>query len=56
MRVCVFGAGFLLVLILLVKRDSVLGIATSYGLDDPAIESRWGRDFPHHSRPALGPT
>jgi hypothetical protein len=21
-----------------------------------AIESRWGRDFPHLSRPALGPT
>ena len=21
----------------------------------PAIESRWGRDFPHPSRPALGP-
>jgi hypothetical protein len=27
-----------------------------YGLDDPGIESRWGRDFPHLSRPALGPT
>ena len=36
----VFGVGFLLVLILSVKRDSVLGIATSYGLDDPEIESR----------------
>jgi hypothetical protein len=35
---------------------SVVGIATSYGLDDPGIESRWGRDFPHLSRPALGPT
>ena len=22
----------------------------------PGIESRWGRDFPHLSRPALGPT
>ena len=28
----------------------------SYGLDGPGIESRWGRDFPHLSRPALGPT
>jgi len=33
-----------------------LGIATGYGLDGPGIETRWGRDFPHLSRPALGPT
>jgi hypothetical protein len=37
-------------------RDSVVGIATRYGLDDPGIEYRWGRDFSHPSRPALGPT
>ena len=36
-------------------RDSSVGIATRYGLDDPGIESRWGRDFPHPSRQALGP-
>jgi hypothetical protein len=30
-------------------------IATDYGLDGPVIESRWGRDFPHLSRPAWGP-
>jgi hypothetical protein len=36
--------------------DSVVGIASGYGLDDPGIESRWGRDFPHLSRPALGST
>ena len=35
---------------------SSVGIATGYGLDGPAIESRWGRDFLHLSRPALGPT
>jgi hypothetical protein len=35
---------------------SVDGIATGYGLDCPGIESRWGRDFPHLARPALGPT
>ena len=35
---------------------SVVAIATGYGLDGPGIESRWGRDFPHLSRPALGPT
>jgi hypothetical protein len=35
---------------------SSVGIAADYGLDDPGIESRWGRDFSHKSRPALGPT
>jgi hypothetical protein len=35
---------------------SVVGIATGYGLDGPGIESQWGRDFLHLSRPALGPT
>ena len=35
---------------------SSVGIATGYGLDGPGIESLWGRDFPHLSRPALGPT
>ena len=31
-------------------------IATGYGLDGPGIEYWWGRDFPHLSRPTLGPT
>jgi hypothetical protein len=35
---------------------SVVGIATGYGLDGPGFESVWGRDFPHLSRPVLGPT
>ena len=35
---------------------SSVGIVTGYGLDGPGIESRWGRDFPHLSRRALGPT
>jgi hypothetical protein len=35
---------------------SPVGIVTDYGLDGPGIESRWGRDFSHTSRPALGPT
>ena len=34
---------------------SPVGIATGYGLDGPGIESRWGRNFSHLSRPALGP-
>jgi hypothetical protein len=36
--------------------NGVVAIATSYGLDGPGIESRWRRDLPHPSRPALGPT
>jgi hypothetical protein len=35
-------------------RDSSVGIATSYGLDGPGIESQRGRDFPYQSRPFLG--
>jgi hypothetical protein len=37
-------------------QDSSVGIATRYGLDGPGIDSRWWRDCPHPSRPALGPT
>jgi hypothetical protein len=35
---------------------SSVRIATGNGLDVQGIESRWGRDFPHLSRPALGLT
>ena len=35
---------------------SSVGIATTYGLGVPGIKSRWGRNFPHLSRPALRPT
>jgi len=35
---------------------SSVGITTGYGLDGTGIESWWGRNFPHLSRPALGPT
>ena len=34
-----------------VCRNSSLGIATRYELGGPGIESRWGRDFQHTSRP-----
>ena len=37
------------------SRDGVVGMATRYGLEGPGIESRWGRNFPHLSRPALRP-
>jgi hypothetical protein len=39
-----------------VGRDSSVGIATRYRLDVPGIELQWQRDFPHPSRPVLGPT
>jgi hypothetical protein len=45
----------LLILLKMVGRDSVAGIATCYGLDGPGIESRWGRDFTQPSRQDLGP-
>jgi hypothetical protein len=35
---------------------SSVSIATDYGLDGPGIESRWGCDFSHTSRLAMGPT
>jgi hypothetical protein len=34
---------------------SVVGIATGYGLRGPESNPGEGRDFPHLSRPALGP-
>jgi len=38
------------------RRDNSVSTATRYGLDGAGIESRWRRDFPHLSGPALGPT
>jgi len=40
----------------LIGPGSVGDTATGYELDGPGIESRWRRDYPHLSRPALGPT
>ena len=39
-----------------VDLNSSVGIATRYGVGGPGNESRWWRDFPHLSRPALRPT
>jgi hypothetical protein len=39
-----------------VGRNSAVGIAMHYGLNSLVIESWWGRDFPHPSRPLLGST
>ena len=39
-----------------VGRDNSVGEENRYGLDGPGIESWWGRDFPHPSRPVLGST
>jgi hypothetical protein len=37
-------------------RDNSVGIATRYSLECQTIKSRWVRDFPHPSRPAMEPT
>jgi hypothetical protein len=47
---------FMLDLLWTMGPGSSVGIATGYGLDGPGIESWWGRDISHLSRPALGPT
>jgi len=46
---------FFFLIIVTGEPGSSVGIATGYWLDGPGIESRWGRDFPHLSRPARGP-
>jgi hypothetical protein len=38
------------------ERSSLVYTANRYELDGPGFESRRGWDFPHPSRPALGPT
>ena len=43
-------------LITLFGPGSSVGIAIGYGLDGSGFESRWGRDFTHQSRPAMGAT
>jgi hypothetical protein len=55
LRERVKAASIHLGLLVKVGRNSVVGIATRYGLDGPGIESRLGRDFQHPSRRALGP-
>jgi hypothetical protein len=45
---------FIFKMLSVIPRNSVVGIATLCGLDGPEIKPRYGRDFPHPSRPALG--
>jgi hypothetical protein len=47
---------YICLFLLIVGRNSSLGMASRYGLDGPGIESRWWRGFQHPSRPALGPS
>jgi hypothetical protein len=37
-------------------RDSSVSTANHNGLDGTGIKFLWGQDFPHPSRPSLGPT
>ena len=48
--------GIMMYLVRFCGPGSLVGIVTGYGLNDLGIEFHWGRDFPHLSRPALGPT
>ena len=50
------GADIFCFITAFVDQDSSVVIATRYGLDGPGIESQWGRDFRHPTRPTLGPT
>jgi transposase-like protein len=50
-----YNSGKLLRLAIVVQ-ESVVGIATRYGLYGPGILSPWGREFSHPSRPIVGPT
>jgi hypothetical protein len=47
---------FVSAFVLLMGRDSTVGIATRYGLDGPVIESWQGQNFLHPFRPVLGLT
>ena len=47
---------FMLTQLVVMDRDSSVGIASRYWVDLPDIEFRWGLDFLHPSRPAVGPT
>jgi len=42
--------------VLMLGRDSSVGIATRYGLEGPGVESRWGREFPVQTDPVAHPT
>ena len=55
-RNCILLSTLTIVLSNLTIPGSSVSIATGYGLDGLGIESRWGRDIPDLSRPALGPT
>jgi hypothetical protein len=43
----------IIIIIIIMSWGIIIGIATRYGLDGSGIESQWGRDFPHPSRPVL---
>ena len=38
----------------MVGPNSIISIATCYGMDSPVIKSQWEQDFSHPSRLALG--
>jgi len=53
---CTFSRAQVIYVYMPVGRGSPVSIVTRYMLDGAGIESRWGWNSPHLSRPALGPT
>ena len=56
MRVEISTAHKTYIIYMYIRGGRVGGTTTCCGQDDPGIESRWGRNFLHPSRPALRPT
>jgi hypothetical protein len=53
---CVIMFNDIYIYIYIYSVGRIYSVATRHGLSGMGIEYRWGRDFLHTSRPALGPT
>jgi hypothetical protein len=53
--VCMYVCIYIYIYICIWSRDSVVSMATRYGLDVHGLNPSGGRDFPYLSRPVSGP-